>query len=107
MVDLGQLEKLNELREKGILTDEEFQIEKQKLLTPDVTAQREPRTGIVVAIAVAAIVIIGAILLFMSRDNVEQPMAVASSDTADAPLKVASAAPSPPATQEASPAGSY
>lgn len=31
-MDLGQLEKLHELKEKGILTEDEFEKEKQKLL---------------------------------------------------------------------------
>ena len=33
-MDIEKLEKLNELKEKGILTQEEFDIEKKKILQP-------------------------------------------------------------------------
>ena len=35
-MDLEKLEKLNELKEKGILTQEEFEAEKKKLLKPNI-----------------------------------------------------------------------
>lgn len=36
-MDIQKLEQLNELREKGILTQEEFEKEKQKILNADIT----------------------------------------------------------------------
>lgn len=38
-MDMEKLEKLHELKEKGILSDEEFEKEKQKLLSDDETPQ--------------------------------------------------------------------
>ena len=40
-MDIEKLEKLNELREKGILTQEEFDIEKKKLLNLDMKAPKQ------------------------------------------------------------------
>ena len=105
MIDLGQLEKLNDLREKGVLTDEEFQAEKQRLLQPDKQQPKKPVYTVVIGLAFVTIAAVVATLLFTAKEGENLPAVLPNALATDVATETVSDAPTIP--DEVSQAGSY
>ena len=107
MVDLGQLEKLNDLREKGALTDEEFQAEKQRLFHLDKQRPKNPHYALIAALVIMALAFVIAAFLFTVNDVEQLPAAVPSPVATGVPTETVSDARSVAAEAETPQVGSY